>query len=40
MVVVDKGNKTSQVSALTLAAVLALPIIVLHAYYIELQTYV
>jgi hypothetical protein len=36
----SKGNKTSQIAPLITSIILALPIIVMHAYYIELQTYV
>mmetsp|Transcript_702 Transcript_702/g.1153 ORF Transcript_702/g.1153 Transcript_702/m.1153 type:complete len:147 (+) Transcript_702:54-494(+) len=35
-----KGNKTSQLGPLTASMLLSLPIIVLHAYYMELQLYV
>lgn len=37
---VSKGNKTIHFGALLAAFLLGLPIIVLHAYYIELQSYV
>jgi len=36
----SKGNKTSQIAPLLTSIILTLPIIVMHAYYIELQTYV
>ena len=36
----SKGNKTSQTGPLLISILLTLPIIVLHAYYIEIQTYV
>jgi hypothetical protein len=36
----SKGNKTSTMTPLVLSWVLAAPIIVLHAYYMSLQTYV
>jgi len=36
----SKGNKTSQTGPLLISVILSLPIIVMHAYYIELQTYV
>lgn len=36
----SKGNKTAQIGPLITSIVLTLPIIVMHAYYIELQTYV
>lgn len=36
----SKGNKTSQVAPLTASMLLSFPIVVLHAYYMELQLYV
>jgi len=36
----SKGNKTSTMTPLLLSWVLAAPIIVLHSYYMSLQTYV
>lgn len=38
--IVSKGNKTLQISPLVLSILLAMPLFVLHAYYIDLQTYV
>ena len=35
----SKGNKTSTIPPLVSSLILALPMIVLHAYYISLQTY-
>lgn len=37
---VSKGNKTSQAHALVKGLILAIPLFVLHSYYMELQTYV
>ena len=36
----SKGNKTSKLGSLGVALLLTVPIVVLHAYYIELQLYV
>lgn len=39
-VTASKGNKTSKLGPLAVALFFTIPIIVLHAYYIELQLYV
>mmetsp|Transcript_22770 Transcript_22770/g.31215 ORF Transcript_22770/g.31215 Transcript_22770/m.31215 type:complete len:145 (+) Transcript_22770:26-460(+) len=40
LILASKGNKTSMVPPLTLSLVLAVGVIVLHAYYISLMTYI
>lgn len=36
----SRGNKTSQMVPLIIASILGVPLIILHAYFISLQTYV
>mmetsp|Transcript_8901 Transcript_8901/g.7946 ORF Transcript_8901/g.7946 Transcript_8901/m.7946 type:complete len:148 (+) Transcript_8901:51-494(+) len=40
LLLISKGNKTVKVLPLGASVLLALPLFVLHAYYIDLQTYV
>ncbi|KAJ1417692.1 hypothetical protein B484DRAFT_400722 [Ochromonadaceae sp. CCMP2298] len=40
LILASKGNKTSTIPPLVSSLVLAMPMIVLHAYYISLQTYI
>mmetsp|Transcript_29331 Transcript_29331/g.50303 ORF Transcript_29331/g.50303 Transcript_29331/m.50303 type:complete len:147 (-) Transcript_29331:34-474(-) len=40
LLLASKGNKTSTIPPLVSSLILALPMIVLHAYYISLQTYI
>lgn len=39
-IIASKGNKTSTSNPLIYSLVLSIPMIILHAYYIALQTYV
>ena len=40
LLLISRGNKTSKVGSFVYSIIWAIPIITLHAYYIDLQTYV